>query len=112
VAFYVDEHNRILPHSAFRGQTPDEMYFDTGAAIPADLTVRAAAARRARAEANRSVSCATCPSVGKGRVTVRALANATARALGNEAERRVAEPRTSNGPIDPRSGSHARPSVL
>ena len=27
VAFYVEEHNRVLPHSAFRGQTPDEMYF-------------------------------------------------------------------------------------
>ena len=27
VAFYVDEHNRVLPLSAFRGQTPDEMYF-------------------------------------------------------------------------------------
>ena len=26
VAFYVQEHNRVLPHSAFRGQTPDEMY--------------------------------------------------------------------------------------
>jgi hypothetical protein len=25
VAFYVDAHNRVLPHSAFRGQTPDEM---------------------------------------------------------------------------------------
>ena len=25
VTFYVDEHNRVLPHSAFRGQTPDEM---------------------------------------------------------------------------------------
>ena len=30
VAFYVDEHNRVLPHSAFRGQTPDEMYFGIG----------------------------------------------------------------------------------
>jgi hypothetical protein len=30
VTFYVDEHNRVLPHSAFRGQTPDEMYFGTG----------------------------------------------------------------------------------
>ena len=29
VAFYVDAHNRVLPHSAFRGQTPDEMYFGT-----------------------------------------------------------------------------------
>jgi transposase InsO family protein len=27
VAFYVHEHNRVLPHSAFSGQTPDEMYF-------------------------------------------------------------------------------------
>jgi hypothetical protein len=63
VAFYVDEHNRVLPHSAFRGQTPDEMYFGTGDAVPTDLTARAAAARRTRGEANRSASCATCPSV-------------------------------------------------
>ena len=61
--FYVDEHNRVLPHSAFRGQTPDEMYFGTGDAVPTDLTARAAAARRTRGEANRSASCATCPSV-------------------------------------------------
>ena len=26
VEFYVAEHNRVLPHSTFRGQTPDEMY--------------------------------------------------------------------------------------
>src|SRR2546426_1408207 len=64
VTFYVDEHNRVLPHSAFRGQTPDEMYFGTGDAVPADLTERAAAARRTRVEANRSASCETCPSVG------------------------------------------------
>ena len=63
VAFYIDEHNRVLPHSAFRGQTPDEMYFGTGDAVPADLRSRAAAARRARGETNRSASCATCPSV-------------------------------------------------
>ena len=55
VAFYVDEHNRVLPHSAFRGQTPDEMYFGTGDVVPADLT--------ARAEAHRSASCETCPSL-------------------------------------------------
>jgi putative transposase len=63
VAFYVDEHNRVLPHSAFRGQTPDEMYFGTGDAVPAELSARAGAARRTRAEANRSASCAICPSV-------------------------------------------------
>jgi hypothetical protein len=64
VEFYVAEHNRVLPHSAFRGQTPDEMYFGTGDAVPADLTSRAAAARRARVEANRSASCEKCPSLG------------------------------------------------
>ena len=63
VAFYVDEHNRVLPYSAFRGQTPDEMYFGTGDAVPADLTARAAAARRIRVEANQSASCETCPSL-------------------------------------------------
>ena len=33
VAFYVQEHNSRLPHSAFRGQTPDEMYSKTGDGI-------------------------------------------------------------------------------
>jgi hypothetical protein len=60
VAFYVDEHNRVFPHSAFQGQTPDEMYFGTGDTVPADLTSRAAAARQTRVEANRSASCETC----------------------------------------------------
>jgi transposase InsO family protein len=63
VAFSVNEHNRVFPHSAFRGQTPDEMYFGTGAAVPADLRSRAAAARRTRVEANRSASCETCSSI-------------------------------------------------
>jgi hypothetical protein len=55
VAFYVHEHNHVLPHSAFQGQTPDEMYFSRGNAVPADLRARAAAAHRARVAANRSV---------------------------------------------------------
>jgi hypothetical protein len=62
VAFYVHEHNGVLPHSAFRGQTPDEMYFGTGDTVPADLRSGAVTARRARIEANRSAACATCPS--------------------------------------------------
>jgi hypothetical protein len=63
VAFYIDQHNRVLPHSAFRGQTPDEMYFGTGGSVPVDLRSRAAAARRTRVEANRSAACGTCPSI-------------------------------------------------
>jgi putative transposase len=63
VEFYVQEHNRVLPHSAFRGQTPDEMYFGTGDTVPADLMARAAAAHRTRVEANRSAACGTCASI-------------------------------------------------
>jgi hypothetical protein len=66
VAFYVDAHNRVLRHSAFRGQTPDEMYFGTGDALPTDLASRAAAARRARLQANRSASCVTCRAIATG----------------------------------------------
>jgi putative transposase len=61
VTFYVHEHNHVLPHSAFRGQTPDEIYFGTGRTVPGDLTSRGTAARRARIEANRAMSCRTCP---------------------------------------------------
>jgi len=63
VDFYVQEHNGVLPHSAFRGQTPDEMYFGTGEAVPVDLAARAADARRARAKANGSAACGACRSV-------------------------------------------------
>ena len=63
VAFYVREHNTVLPHSAFRGHTPDEMYFGTGAAVLDELATRAASARQARQEANRTAACNTCPSV-------------------------------------------------
>src|SRR5262250_1869040 len=44
VTFYVDEHNRVLPHSAFQARTPDEMYFGTGDTVPGDLRSRSAAA--------------------------------------------------------------------
>jgi hypothetical protein len=60
VEFYVDEHNRVLPHAAFRGQTSDEMYSGAGDAVPAELAARADAARRARLQANRSMTCERC----------------------------------------------------
>jgi transposase InsO family protein len=60
VAFYVKEHNSRLPHSAFCGQTPDEMYFKTGESIPEELEAARQKARRARAEANRKRDCETC----------------------------------------------------
>jgi putative transposase len=60
VAFYVDEHNTRLPHSAFRGQTPNEMYFGTGTHIPEELDAAKKAARQSRMEVNRAASCPTC----------------------------------------------------
>ena len=60
VAFYVQEHNSRLPHSAFRGQTPDEMYFKTGDSIPEELEAARQKARQARAKANRNRDCDTC----------------------------------------------------
>ena len=52
VAFYVEEHNTQLPHSAFRGQTPDEMYLGTGEHVVANLEASKVVARQARFEAN------------------------------------------------------------
>jgi putative transposase len=60
VAFYVEEHNAHLPHSAFRGQTPDEMYFGTGDRIPEVLDAAKKLARQSRMEVNRATSCPTC----------------------------------------------------
>ena len=61
VEFYVTEHNTRIPHSAFKGQTPAEIYFDAGAAIPDELAQKRRVDRRARFEFNRSVRCGQCP---------------------------------------------------
>jgi len=61
VAFYVEKHNCKLPHSAFRGQTPDEMYFGTGSEVPERLVEGEAEARRRRLEPNRVARCFVCP---------------------------------------------------
>ena len=60
VEFYVSEHNSRIPHSAFKGQTPDEMYFGMGEGVPDQLALRRATAREARIEANRAARCGVC----------------------------------------------------
>ena len=60
VMFYVDEHNTRLPHSAFHGQTPNEMYFCTGERIPDELEAEKKVARQSRMKLNRTTSCPTC----------------------------------------------------
>jgi hypothetical protein len=59
-AFYVEEHNTTLPHAAFRGQTPDEVYFGKGDEIPDRLAEARAEARERRMEANRARQCTVC----------------------------------------------------
>jgi transposase InsO family protein len=63
-AFYVQEHNTVMPHSAFEGQTPDEMYFGRGARVPEELALRRLDARRRRLEENKRRQCAACPRAG------------------------------------------------
>lgn len=60
VAFYVAEHNSQIPHSAFDGETPDEMYFGTGSAVAESLAARREAARSARIEESRARMCPAC----------------------------------------------------
>jgi transposase InsO family protein len=52
VAFYVEQHNTQMPHSAFEGQTPDEMYFGSAANLAAELAKAKGNARAARLAAN------------------------------------------------------------
>ena len=60
VAFYVDQHNSHLPHSAFKGQTPDEMYFGTDDDIPKTLEEAKLQARERRLKSNRERHCQVC----------------------------------------------------
>jgi hypothetical protein len=48
------------PHSAFLGQTPDEIYFGIGDQIPAELDVAHQAARQRRLTENRAARCRLC----------------------------------------------------
>jgi transposase InsO family protein len=62
VAFYGVEHNSNIniPHSAFRGETPDEMYTGRGADVVEELSLARRQARLDRAAANRAQSCSIC----------------------------------------------------
>ena len=60
VAFYVAAHNSEIPHSAFRGQTPDEMSHGRGHGVAEHLEDAKKRARAARLQANRTTSCGLC----------------------------------------------------
>jgi transposase InsO family protein len=78
IDFSVREHNTQMPHHAFVGQTPDEIYFDQADRVRNDLTAAQRQARRARMEVNRGESCRVCrpPSARQSVSVTNAVANA------------------------------------
>jgi putative transposase len=60
VAFYVEAHNDVMPHSAFAGQTPNEVFFGTGDAVAARLAAKRVQAQTERIDRNRSAGCGVC----------------------------------------------------
>jgi hypothetical protein len=60
VAFYVQQYNEVMPHSALFGRTPDEVYFGKAADIPTELRGARRASRTERLATNRTVTCETC----------------------------------------------------
>ena len=62
VDFYVRQHNEVMPHAAFKGQTPDEMYFGRGDGVVVKLAAVRIKARDQRIEVNRVAQCGVCRS--------------------------------------------------
>ena len=60
VEFYVTAHNEVMPHSAFQGQTPNEMFFGTGGEVTQKLSAARTSARDERMRANRTARCGVC----------------------------------------------------
>ena len=60
VTFYVEQHNTRVPHFAFNGQTPDEMFFGTGTDVPEQLRIATLNARKSRREVYLQVTCSRC----------------------------------------------------
>ncbi len=50
----------MMPHSAFEGQTPDEVFFGIGDEVTKRLSEARESAREKRMEANRAARCGVC----------------------------------------------------
>jgi hypothetical protein len=74
IAFWVEQHNTVMPHSAFVGQTPDEIYFGTGDHVPAELQAAHRAAQHRRLTENRATRCRLCDSTDAAPVESRSKA--------------------------------------
>ena len=60
IEFYVITHNEVMPHSAFDGQTPNEMFFGSGDQVAQQLAAARGSAREERMRANRAARCGVC----------------------------------------------------
>ena len=66
IEFYVKAHNgrkrsfRVMPHAAFEGQTPNEMFFGTGEEVTQELAAARKIAREERMATNRAARCGVC----------------------------------------------------
>jgi putative transposase len=60
IDFYLTAHNEVMPHAAFDGQTPNEMYFGTGDTVAVELATARRTAREERIKANRAAACSVC----------------------------------------------------
>ena len=60
VAFYVEQHNSVMPHWTLKGRTSDEVFKGEAVDLPERLRAAHRDAIRARIEANRRLSCVTC----------------------------------------------------
>ena len=59
VEFYVEQHNAVMPHAAFHGATPDELFLGTTVGVE-ELPAKRQEARKRRVEVNRSKTCGAC----------------------------------------------------
>ncbi len=53
ISFYVRAHNEVMPHSAFEGQTPDEVFFGKGNEVVQELAAARKTVREKRMRENR-----------------------------------------------------------
>jgi len=60
IEFYVTAHNEVMPHSAFLGQTPDEVFFGIGDNVAKKLSEARKTAREERMMENRAARCGRC----------------------------------------------------
>ena len=60
IEFYVTAHNEVMPHSAFEGQTPDEIFLGTGDKVTRKLSAARKTAREERMKENRAAERDVC----------------------------------------------------